>query len=55
LAYNKQLGELHIGGTESDVAWIKDIELRAWRLIDHAERVSEFFQEHKIPLRPEKG
>lgn len=55
LAYNKQLGELHIGGTESDVAWIKDIELRAWRLIDHAERVSEFFQEHKMPLRPEKG
>jgi hypothetical protein len=55
LTYNKQMDELHIGGSESDVAWIKGIELRTWNLINHAERVSEFFQEHKIPLRPEKG
>ncbi len=50
--YNKQTDELEIGGTESDVAWLKDIELRVWNLINHAERVSEFFQENKIPMRP---
>lgn len=52
LIYNKQTNELEIGGTESDVAWLKDIELRVWDLINHAERVSEFFQENKIPMRP---
>lgn len=52
LIYDKQTNELEIGGTESDVAWLKDIELRVWSLINHAERISEFFQENKIPLRP---